>query len=245
MTNRTRALLISNSKSHGGGYLDHCEVAIQQFLGSIRSILFFPFALKDWEAYTATAYERFERMGIKLTSAHRVESYQDFDRAIQSAKAFFVGGGNTFRLLATLQEKSWIGRSSLRAIGERVMEGVPYIGTSAGANLACPTIKTTNDMPIVHPNRFAAIGIVPYQINPHYIDADPNSTHMGETRERRITEFHEENHLSVIGLREGAWLRVEDGQTHLEGMTGAKLFRRGKEPIELVNGQVDGDLLVP
>jgi dipeptidase E len=113
---------------------------------------------------------------------------------------------------------------------------MPYAGASAGANLACPTIKTTNDMPIVQPPSFDALGLVPFQINPHYLDPDPGSTHMGETRETRIREFHEENATPVVGLREGAMLRVEDGGVWLKGVAGARVFRRGQDPVEAQPG---------
>jgi dipeptidase E len=118
---------------------------------------------------------------------------------------------------------------------------MPYIGSSAGSNMACPTIRTNNDMPIVQPPSFNALGLVSFQINPHYLDPDPNSKHMGETREERIIQFHEENETPVVGLREGAMLRVENGETTLRGSTGARIFRRGLEPIEILPGaKLDG-----
>jgi dipeptidase E len=126
-------------------------------------------------------------------------------------------------------------------IRERVDAGMPYIGSSAGSNMACPTIRTTNDMPIVQPPSFNALGLVTFQINAHYLDPDPNSKHMGETREERINQFHEENEMPVVGLREGAMLRIENGETILRGSTGARIFRRGLEPIEILPGaRLDG-----
>jgi dipeptidase E len=141
--------------------------------------------------------------------------------------AVFVGGGNTFRLLKTLQDGGMLDQ-----IRRRALDGMRYMGSSAGANLAGPTIKTTNDMPIVQPADFNALGLVGFQINPHFIDADPNSKHMGETREKRIAEFHEENPLTVIGLREGSWIVVDQGRATLHGETGAKIFRKGNAPVE-------------
>jgi len=152
-------------------------------------------------------------------------------RLLGSAEAVFVGGGNTFRLLKTLQESEL-----LEPLRRRVRDGVPYLGASAGINVVCPTIKTTNDMPIVQPPRFEALGIVPFQINPHYLDPDPGSRHMGETREDRIREFHEENDVPVVGLREGAWLRIEGTGGRVGGAASARVFRRGRAPEELAPG---------
>ncbi|HZM48863.1 MAG TPA: dipeptidase PepE, partial [Vicinamibacteria bacterium] len=143
----------------------------------------------------------------------------------------FVGGGNTFRLLKTLQDSEL-----LEPLRRRVRDGLPYLGASAGTNITCPTIKTTNDMPIVQPPRFEALGIVPFQINPHYLDPDPGSRHMGETREDRIREFHEENDVPVVGLREGAWLRIEGTGGQVGGAASARVFRRGRAPEELALG---------
>jgi dipeptidase E len=150
-----------------------------------------------------------------------------FTNTLPDNPAVFVGGGNTFRLLKTLQDGGLLDQ-----IRRKVLDGMRYMGSSAGANLACPTIKTTNDMPIVQPADFHALGLVTFQINPHYIDADPNSRHMGETREKRISEFHEENDLTVIGLREGSWIVVDQGRATLHGETGAKIFLKGNAPAE-------------
>ena len=231
----TRVLLISNSTLYGRGYLDHAEDEIRDFLGDVKRILFVPFALYDRDAYATTARERFGKMGYDLTSVHDA-----FDpvRAIADTDAIFVGGGNTFRLLKTLYEGEL-----LAPIRERVAAGMPYIGSSAGSNIAAPTIKTTNDMPIVQPPSFDALGLVSFQINPHYLDADPNSKHMGETREKRIQEFLEENETPVLGLREGAIARCENGSITLKGSTGARIFRRGLPPVETLPGDRLNDLL--
>jgi dipeptidase E len=229
----TRLLLISNSTLHGSGYLDHAEAEIRDFLGNLNHALFVPFALFDRDKYAATAQARFEKMGYELTSIHTAA---DPLQAVKDTEAMFIGGGNTFRLLKTLYEFDLID-----VIRERVDAGMPYIGSSAGSNMACPTIRTTNDMPIVQPPSFNALGLVTFQINAHYLDPDPNSKHMGETREERINQFHEENEMPVVGLREGAMLRIENGETILRGSTGARIFRRGLEPIEILPGaRLDG-----
>jgi dipeptidase E len=225
---RMRLLLISNSTLHGSGYLDHAEPEIRDFLGDLKHVLFVPFALFDRDKYTATARARFEKMGYELTSIHTAS---DPVQAVKETDAMFIGGGNTFRLLKTLYEFDL-----LDVIRERINAGMPYIGSSAGSNMACPTIRTTNDMPIVQPPSFNAIGLVSFQINPHYLDPDPNSKHMGETREERIIQFLEENDTPVVGLREGAILRVENGEITLRGSTGARIFRRGFEPVEMLPG---------
>jgi dipeptidase E len=157
-----------------------------------------------------------------------IHESSDAARAIDHAPAIFVGGGNTFRLLKTLANARL-----LDAIRNRVLDGMPYAGASAGSNLACPTIRTTNDMPIVEPVSLNALNLVPFQINPHYLDSSA-STHMGETRETRIMEFHEENAWPVVGLREGAMLRVEDDRIELRGRAGARIFRRGQDPVEVL-----------
>lgn len=222
----SRVLLISNSTLFGSGYLDHAESEIRDFLGGSKRVLFVPFALYDRDAYASTARERFQKMGYDLSSVH---SASDPVQAITETEAIFVGGGNTFRLLKTLYDLNL-----LDPIRQRVAQGLPYIGSSAGSNIAGPTIKTTNDMPIVQPPSFDALGFVSFQINPHYLDPDPNSKHMGETREKRLTEFLEENDTPVVAIREGAMLRVEGGRTTLKGSTGARIFRRGHEPIEML-----------
>ena len=197
-----KLLLISNSTLHGSGYLDHAASEIHNFLGDVQRVLFVPFALYDRDAYTETARERFQKMGYGLDSIHTAPNAQE---AVTSAEALFIGGGNTFRLLKSLYDAD-----VLETIRRRVNEGMPYIGSSAGSNVAAPTIKTTNDMPIVQPPSFAALGLVPFQINPHFLDPDPKSTHKGETREERIRQFLEENSTPVVGLREGAMLLVEN-----------------------------------
>jgi dipeptidase E len=220
-----RLLLLSNSTSFGRGYLDHAMEAILLFLGSSRRIAFVPFALRDQAGYTSKARERFGREGVEVAG---VSADAAGAAVIEAAEAVFVGGGNTFRLLDRLQRCGL-----LEAIRKRALGGMPYLGASAGSNIAAPTIKTTNDMPIVEPASFEALGLLPFQINPHYLDADPASRHMGETREDRLREYLEENETPVLGLREGAWLRVEGASLRLGGANGARIFRRGREPEEV------------
>lgn len=221
-----RLLLISNSTMHGGGYLEHCAAQIRDFLGKRQRVLFVPYALADHDGYAAKAKAAFEALGHELVSVHTRE---DGKRAVDEADAVFVGGGNTFRLLNALYE-----HSLLPAIQRRALQGMPYIGSSAGTNVATLSIRTTNDMPIVQPPSFAALQLVPFQINPHYLDPDPASKHMGETREERLRQFHEEHDTPVLGLREGCMLRVERKQATLLGTTNARLFRRGQAPQEYV-----------
>jgi dipeptidase E len=223
-----RVLLISNSTLYGRGYLDHVEEEIRNFLGPAKTVLFVPFALYDRDAYAAQASARFEAMGYILESVHSIENPL---RAIQRADAIFVGGGNTFRLLKALQDLDLF-----EPIRRRVKSGAGYIGSSAGSNVAGSTIKTTNDMPIVQPRSFDSLGLVPFQISPHYLDPDPNSTHMGETQEERILQFLEENETPVVGIREGAWLLIENGAVILKGQTSARILRRGHAPLEVAPG---------
>jgi dipeptidase E len=218
-------LLISSSVVYGGGYLDHAETEIRDHLRTVQNILFVPYALKDHEGYSAKVSTRLQGMGYRVDSIHRSN---DPGEAVQKAEAIFIGGGNTFRLLKSLQEQNL-----LAAIRKRVDQGMPYMGSSAGTNVACPTIRTTNDMPIVEPPSLTAMGLVSFQINPHYLDPDPNSNHMGETREERIREFLEENDVPVVGLREGAMIRVQNDEILLKGISGARIFRRGQDPVEV------------
>lgn len=224
-----KLLLISNSTLHGSGYLDHAENEIRDFLGDVQRVLFVPFALYDRDAYTETARERFQKLGYGLDSIHTAPNAQE---AVTTAEGLFIGGGNTFRLLKSLYDAD-----VLETIRRRVNEGMPYIGSSAGSNVAAPTIKTTNDMPIVQPPSFEALNLVSFQINPHFLDPDPKSTHKGETREERIRQFLEENSTPVVGLREGAMLVVENDSILLKGSSGARIFRRGQEPAEVKPGE--------
>ena len=197
-------------------------------LGAKKGVLFVPFALHDRDEYAAQARKRFAAMGYALNSIHEAP---DPKAAISEAEAIFVGGGNTFRLLNSLYELDLLDQ-----IRERVETGMLYIGSSAGSVIAAPTIKTTNDMPIVEPSSFNSLGLISFQINAHYLDPDPNSTHMGETREVRIIQFLEDNETPVVGLREGCMIRVEQGVHQLKGRTKARIFRRDHEPVEFEPG---------
>jgi dipeptidase E len=227
-----RLVLMSNSTNFGGGYLDHAASAIAALFAGVKRIGFVPFAIQDQAGYHERVVNRFRSFGIDVV---RVDEGLEGMRAVDSIEGIFVGGGNTWRLLDKMQRASLI--APIRA---RVRGGMPYLGSSAGTGVAAPTIMTTNDMPIVHPESFESLGLVPFQLNCHYMDPDPASKHMGETRETRIREFHEENATPVVGLREGSWLEVDDGgapaaprpRVLLRGPHRARIFRRGSEPVE-------------
>jgi dipeptidase E len=222
-----RLLLLSNSTNYGEEYLRHPLSIIKSFLGAdCKRVLFVPFAgvRMPYDDYAAKVRERFEEIGYNLDSVHEADNPA---RAVEEAEAIAVGGGNTFHLLRGLYEANLID-----IIRERVSSGMPYIGWSAGSNVACPTIKTTNDMPVVEPPSFDALSLVPFQINPHYTDAVvPN--HNGETRAERLLEFIEANpDITVVGLREGSALKIEGAQIELIGEKSALVFRKGQEVAE-------------
>src|SRR5262249_51267096 len=206
----------------------HVEKDIRELLVGIRRVVFVPYALYDWEAYAAKARERFRRMGVELESVHASPVSK---RLVDEAEAVFIGGGNTFRLLKALYDYDL-----LDSIRKRVQKGAPFIGSSAGSIVACPTLKTTKDMPVVQPPSFDALHLVSFQISPHYLDPDPKSTHMGETQEERIMQYLEENDRPVVGLREGTLLLVRDGGVTLQGSATARIFRRGHAPVEVTPG---------
>ncbi len=216
-------LLLSNSALHGRGFLGHALGAIEAFLDGRTTIHFAPFALADHDGYTEKVRAALAPLGVEVAGLHAAG---DARAAVEAADVVFVGGGNTFRLLRDIHRLGL-----LEPVRRRVAGGtLAYMGSSAGTNVACPTARTTNDMPIVEPPSLEAFGLVPFQINPHYQDPEPGSTHMGETRQQRIREFLEENDVPVLGIREGAWLRRAGDRLTLEGDTGALLFRRGREP---------------
>jgi dipeptidase E len=213
-------LLLSNSTSPGMGFLEHALGPIGELIPRPGShLLFVPFAGFDHDTYTRVMADALAPLSIQVTGAHQVS---DPAAALGDCDAVFVGGGNSFRLLRALEDTGLTA-----AIPARVRAGLPYLGSSAGTNMACPTLRTTNDMPIVQPASFAALGLIPFQVNPHYLDADPASTHQGETRAQRIAEFLECNAVPVLGLREGSWLRVGGSRASLGGTTAARLFTRG------------------
>lgn len=220
-------LLLSNSHAPGLPMFEHVAGELTGFVAGER-VLFVPYALADHDAYTASVAGALARHGVEATGIHTAD---DPVAAVREAGVVFVGGGNSFRLLRTLQRLGLV-----EAIRSAVSAGTRYIGSSAGTNMACPTLRTTNDMPIVQPESFEAIGLVPFQINPHYVDPDPGSTHMGETREQRLLQFLEENDVPVLGLREGSWVRVSDARATLGGSRQARLFEPRQAPRELDTG---------
>ncbi|MFC3996021.1 dipeptidase PepE [Nocardiopsis sediminis] len=235
-------LLFSNSVNHGRGFLDHAWEAVEAFLGERDEVVFVPFAGGDRPAYTRRVADAFATRGLRVRG---LPATGEAHAVLAGAQAVFVGGGNTFRLVDTLQRLDL-----MAALRDAVGAGLPYMGSSAGTNIAAPTLRTTNDMPIVEPPSFETLGLVPFQINPHYLDADPASTHQGETRETRLTEFLEANDVDVLGLREGTHLRVSGGRgerplhAHIGGSAvqpqapgPAIVFRRGVPPFE-VSGDV-------
>jgi dipeptidase E len=230
--------LMSSSRVFGGGYLEYAHDALRDFLGPARTLHFVPFAIADCDRYTRDVAAALAQFGVDLVGLHTL----DARRAVDQAQVLFVGGGNSFRLLKRLHELDL-----LEPVRSRVQSGeLRYIGASAGSNMACPSLRTTNDMPIVQPPSLAAFDLIPFQINPHYVDADTSSTHMGETRETRLREFIEENDVPVVGLREGAWLRRSGEQLTLGGASGGRLFRRDAEPADLQpNSDVSWLLQVP
>jgi dipeptidase E len=221
-------LLLSNSTAPGMGFLEHAAEAIRAVLGDRGSLLFVPFAASDPDTYTSVMRHALAQVDIEVTSLHQAS---DLTAAVAHAEAVFVGGGNSFRLLRAL---AMLG--VLEALRQAAEAGAPYLGASAGASLACPTIRTTNDMPIVEAVPLSALGLIPFQLNAHYLDPDPRSSHQGETRPRRIEEFLEENDVPVLGLREGAWLRVSGRNAVLAGNGTGRLFRRHAEPADVPVG---------
>jgi dipeptidase E len=211
-----RLLLLSNSTNHGSTMFAHAAEALVEVVGD-ATVTFIPFALADWDGYADRVAAALDALGVRVESAHRSPAP---DRAILDAEVVLMGGGNSFRLLDSLYELD-----VLADLGAHVRDGsTRYMGASAGTNVACPTIRTTNDMPICDPPSLTALGLLPFQINLHYVDADPSSTFMGETREERIEEFLEENDCPVLAMYEGTWLRVEGRSAHVTGP--ARLFER-------------------
>lgn len=231
-----RLLLLSNSRNPGEEYLAHVRDELRDFLGVVREVLFVPYAgvSISWPDYAGRVRQALASLGIAVRSVSEVD---DPVAAARSAPALVVGGGNTFQLLRMMYN------TGLRPVfQERARAGTPYLGWSAGSNLACPTIRTTNDMPVVEPPSLEALGLVPFQINPHYTDRVlPN--HGGETRDERLAEFLILNPaVTVLGLREGSWLRVEGSSIRLGGPHTAKRFRHGAEPAELPPGEIGGEV---
>lgn len=227
-----RMIVASTSTLYGGGYLEYLLPELSNLLENVSSLLFVPYARPggiSHDAYTDGVRSTLQTLGIEVRGIHQFDSAAD---AVKKAEALFVGGGNTFVLLNRLYQEGL-----LPVIRNAVAEGTPYLGTSAGSNITGPNVKTTNDMPIVHPPSLDALGLLPFNLNPHYLDPDPNSKHQGETRETRIAEFHTCNTETVIGLREGSWIEVTRGEMLLKGPLSARIFKQGAEPYELETGQ--------
>jgi dipeptidase E len=223
-----RLLLLSNSTAPGQGFLDHALGAISDAMAGGQRLLFLAQVSFDPDRYTEVIQAALRQLDVKVVPAHK---HNHPVRELDHADAIFVGGGNSFRLLKTFQDSRLVD-----AVRERVRDGLPYLSASAGTNLACPTIRTTNDMPIVEPRSLAALGLVTFQINPHYVEEDPASTPYAESRDQRIEEFLQENDVPVVGVREGAWLDVRPDSSLVGGPTGGRLFQRGAEPRDLPRG---------
>ena len=222
-------IIASTSTVHGTGYLAYILDELKVFFQDVKTILFIPYARPSGishDEYTEKVNDTFNKID---KNAQGIHAFNNPAEAIEKAEAIFVGGGNTFVLLNQLYKLNLI--ADLKKV---VSEGIPYLGTSAGSNICGLTIKNTNDMPIVYPPDFNALGFVPFNINPHYLDPDRRSTHMGETRETRIKEFHCYNTQPVIGLREGSWLHVEGDSIILKGPLSARVFEYEKAPYEVM-----------
>lgn len=228
-----KLLIVSTSSIHGKPYLSYLADEVPDFFAGKKNILFIPFARPgglSWDDYTAMPTKVFTEWGFEMRGIHTFGSNQE---ALAWADGVFTGGGNTFVLLKTIYETGLF-----PLLDAAVRSGLPYMGSSAGSNMCGISIGTTNDMPIVYPPSFAAFGWVPFNINPHYLDPDPTSKHMGETRETRIKEFHQFNAQPVVGLREGSWLRVMNEAIELKGPHTARIFKAGEEPREMSPGIV-------
>lgn len=221
-------IIASTSTLHGGAYLEYLLPQLQILFKNCTSVLFIPFARPNGithEEYTAKAAITFTKINIKLQGIHEFENPIE---ALTNAEGIFTGGGNTFLLVDQLYRNK-----IMTLLTEKIKQGTPYLGTSAGSNICGLTMQTTNDMPIIYPPSFQTLGIVPFNINPHYLDADLQSKHMGETRETRIKEFHAFNTVPVVGLREGSWLEVKEGKTILKGTLTARLFKQNQIATEI------------
>ncbi|CAM1343725.1 dipeptidase PepE [Tenacibaculum amylolyticum] len=228
-----KIIVASTSTVHGSGYLAYILPELATFFKEATTILFIPYARPSgisYEEYTAKAREAFAKIDKKVVGLHEFENPV---AAVTEAEAIFTGGGNTFELVNQLYKTEVLAK-----LQEVVSLGTPYLGTSAGSNICGVTMMNTNDMPIVYPPSFDTMGLIPFNINAHYLDPDPTSKHMGETRETRIKEYHVFNETPVLGLREGSWLAVNGNSIELKGKYTARLFRKGKEAIELSSGTI-------
>ncbi|MUP46757.1 dipeptidase PepE [Gramella sp. BOM4] len=223
-----QAILASTSTLFGQDYLEYLLPVIPELFKDINEILFIPYARPggiSHEEYTSHAATAFGKIGIQVCGIHE---FNDHHKAVREAKGIFTGGGNTFLLVSELYRNK-----VMPVLRDVVLEGTPYMGTSAGTNIAGLSMQTTNDMPIVYPPSFKTLGLIPVNINPHYLDPDPDSKHKGETRETRIKEFHRLNSQPVIGLRESSWLELKDNKVTLKGSLQARIFEKDKVPFEV------------
>jgi dipeptidase E len=224
-------IIASTSTVYNGAYLDYLLDEIKDLFSNCKTIVFIPYARPggmSHDDYTSKVKTVFSTIGIQVVGLHEFDNPAE---AISQAEGIFTGGGNTFLLVTQLYENK-----VMSVLSEVVQKGTPYLGTSAGSNITGVSMQTTNDMPIIYPPSFATMGIIPFNLNPHYLDPQPDSTHMGETRETRIKEFHAFNSTAVLGLREGSWLRVKGNQIQLKGKLKARLFRQNETPIEIELG---------
>ena len=222
-------IIASTSTVHGSGFLEYLLPELRIFFNEIQELIFVPYARPggiSHEQYTEKVRQVFSGLNIKVKGLHE---FEDTTKAIQQAEGIFVGGGNTFVLVDQLYKNNLISE-----IYDRVNNGIPYLGTSAGSNICGLTISTTNDMPIVYPPSFKTLSFVPFNINPHYLDPDPTSKHMGETRETRIQEFHKFNTQPVVGLREGSYIKVYGDRVILKGDLTARVFKHSQSPYEVL-----------
>ncbi|MEY3499740.1 MAG: hypothetical protein RL308_1409 [Bacteroidota bacterium] len=230
-------IIASTSTLFGGDYLDYILPELSKHFENCKTILFIPYAQPSgisYEEYTNKVASAFAKINIVVKGIHEFESPK---AAIEQAEGIFTGGGNTFLLVFQLYKLK-----VMDALAAAIKSGTPYLGTSAGSNICGLTMQTTNDMPIIYPPSFQTLGIVPFNLNPHYLDADLQLKHNGETRETRIKEFHQFNTLPVLGLREGSWLEVKGDKITLKGSLSARLFRQNKNPEELESGSDLSDL---
>ncbi len=224
-------IIASTSTLHGGDYLEYILPELKIHFGNCKSILFIPFARPSGishENYTSKVNDAFAKINIEVKGLHEFENQQ---KAIQEAEGIFTGGGNTFLLVAQLYKFD-----VMNVLAETLKSGTPYLGTSAGSNITGLSMQTTNDMPIVYPPSFQTLGMLSFNLNPHYLDPDNQSKHMGETRETRIKEYHAFNAVPVLGLREGSWLDVKGDLITLKGTLNARIFRKNQLAEEVVTG---------
>ena len=221
-------IIASTSTLHGGDYLEYLLPELSDHFKDCNTVLFVPYARPSGishDEYTAKAAAAFSKINIKIKGIHE---FQDPINAIENAEGIFTGGGNTFVLVTELYKNN-----IMTILSQAVKKGTPYLGTSAGSVICGLRMQNTNDMPIVYPPSFQTIGLIPFNINPHYLDPDLNSKHMGETRETRIKEFHAYNTIPVLGLREGSWLDVKGSKIILKGNLTARLFRQNQTAEEI------------